>query len=147
MRKPRLTKVQPDWSKYQVIVLNYDAPDERWPARLKASFAEYVRNGGGLVACHAADNTFPHWKPCNRGGRLAMLWSGPANRSSSHDEPILIAVTYGKGSNLSYHPGTRSAPLNAWAVGLYELWLATLGAANKGIGYQPQASFRSSDTM
>src|SRR5437762_3461334 len=39
---------KPDWSKYQVIVLNYDAPDDRWPDTLKASFGEYVRNGGGL---------------------------------------------------------------------------------------------------
>src|SRR3954454_532095 len=22
---------KPDWSKYQVVVFNYDAPDERWP--------------------------------------------------------------------------------------------------------------------
>jgi hypothetical protein len=26
---------QPDWSKYQVVVSNYDAPDERWPDALK----------------------------------------------------------------------------------------------------------------
>jgi len=37
-------------------VLNYDAPDERWPASVKASFEEYVKNGGGLVIVHAADN-------------------------------------------------------------------------------------------
>jgi hypothetical protein len=28
----------PDFSKYAVIVWNYDAPDERWPASLKQSF-------------------------------------------------------------------------------------------------------------
>ena len=26
---------KPDFAKYQVVVLNYDAPDERWPAELK----------------------------------------------------------------------------------------------------------------
>src|ERR1051326_2617181 len=41
---------KPDWSKYQVVVANYDAPDERWPDNLKASFEQYIRNGGGLVS-------------------------------------------------------------------------------------------------
>ena len=37
----------PDFGKYQAIVMNYDAPDERWPAALKTSFEQYVKNGGG----------------------------------------------------------------------------------------------------
>ena len=55
----------PDFSRYQVVVLNYDAPDERWPAALKSSFENFVRNGGGLVAVHAADNAFPQWTAFN----------------------------------------------------------------------------------
>lgn len=56
---------KPEWSKYQVVVANYDAPDERWPDTLKASFEQYIRNGGGLVCFHAADNAFPNWKEYN----------------------------------------------------------------------------------
>jgi type 1 glutamine amidotransferase len=56
---------KPDWSKYQVVVSNYDAPDERWPDSLKSSFEQYVRNGGGFVVVHAADNAFPHWREYN----------------------------------------------------------------------------------
>ncbi len=56
---------KPDWDKYQVVVFNYDAPDERWPDELKASFEQYVRNGGGLVVVHAADNAFPKWPAYN----------------------------------------------------------------------------------
>jgi uncharacterized protein len=56
---------KPDWGKYQVVVWNYDAPDERWPDSLKASFEQYVRDGGGFVAVHAADNAFPEWKAFN----------------------------------------------------------------------------------
>jgi hypothetical protein len=56
---------KPDWSKYQVVVWNYDAPDDRWPDSLKASFEQYVRNGGGFVSVHAADNAFPKWKAFN----------------------------------------------------------------------------------
>ena len=46
-------------------MLNYDAPDERWPADLKAAFERYVNNGGGLVIVHASDNAFPGWKAFN----------------------------------------------------------------------------------
>ena len=56
---------KPDWEKYQVVVFNYDAPDERWPDELKASFERYVRNGGGLVVVHAADNAFSKWTAYN----------------------------------------------------------------------------------
>jgi uncharacterized protein len=55
----------PAFSKFQVVVLNYDAPDERWPAALKTSFEQYVKNGGGLVPVHAADNAFPNWQAFN----------------------------------------------------------------------------------
>ncbi|HUK33435.1 MAG TPA: ThuA domain-containing protein [Vicinamibacterales bacterium] len=55
----------PEFSRYQVVVLNYDAPDERWPAPVKTSFDAFVKNGGGLVAVHAADNAFPHWTAFN----------------------------------------------------------------------------------
>jgi uncharacterized protein len=56
---------KPDFSKYRVVVFNYDAPDDRWPAELKASFEKYVQDGGGFVSVHAADNAFPNWVAFN----------------------------------------------------------------------------------
>jgi len=58
-------RFRPDFAKYQAIVLNYDAPDERWPADVKAAFERYVNDGGGLVVVHASDNAFPGWKAFN----------------------------------------------------------------------------------
>lgn len=55
----------PDWAKYGVVVLNYDAPDDRWSGAVKDSFERYMKNGGGLVTIHAADNAFPKWKAFN----------------------------------------------------------------------------------
>jgi len=57
-----LTGFKPVFSNYRVVVLNYDAPDDRWPADLKKSFEDYVSNGGGVVIVHAADNAFPGWQ-------------------------------------------------------------------------------------
>jgi mono/diheme cytochrome c family protein len=56
---------KPDFAKYQAVVLNYDAPDDRWSADLKAAFEQYMSKGGGLVIVHAADNAFPGWKAFN----------------------------------------------------------------------------------
>ena len=73
----------PDWSKYQVIVLNYDAPGNRWPEDLKKSFEQYMRNGGGLVTVHAADNAFESWPAFNEmigvGG-----WRGRDEKAGPH---------------------------------------------------------------
>ena len=72
----------PHFSKYQAVVMNYDAPDERWPAPLKASFERYMTNGGGLVAVHAADNAFAGWRAFNEmtgvgGWRARSEQAGP----------------------------------------------------------------------
>lgn len=56
---------KPEFGKYKVVVMNYDAPDERWPAALKADFEQYVKNGGGVVIVHAADNAFSGWPAFN----------------------------------------------------------------------------------
>jgi len=55
---------RPTFSKYKVIVLNYDAPE--WPADLRLQFESYIENGGGLVVVHAADNAFPNWPAFNQ---------------------------------------------------------------------------------
>ncbi len=56
---------KPDFKKYAGVVLNYDAPDSRWPQDLKSSFEQYMKEGGGLVIVHAADNAFPGWEAFN----------------------------------------------------------------------------------
>ena len=54
---------KPEFSKYQVVVFNYNA--EEWPAAVKTSFESYMKNGGGMVLVHAADNAFPNWREYN----------------------------------------------------------------------------------
>ncbi len=58
-----LSNFKPDFSRYKVIVSNYDAPD--WPPNLRSQLEDYMRNGGGLVIVHAADNAFPDWTGFN----------------------------------------------------------------------------------
>ncbi len=53
----------PEFARYQVVVSNYDSQD--WPAAIKAEFEAYMKNGGGLVTVHGADNAFPDWPAFN----------------------------------------------------------------------------------
>jgi type 1 glutamine amidotransferase len=59
-----LSSFHPNFSAYQAVVMNYDAPE--WPENLRKQFEDYVRNGGGLVVVHAADNAFPDWPAYNQ---------------------------------------------------------------------------------
>src|SRR5579862_8835680 len=45
---------KPDFEKYKVIVSNFNGAD--WPIETQHAFEEYMKNGGGFVSVHAADN-------------------------------------------------------------------------------------------
>lgn len=91
---------KPDFGKYQVIVMNYDGPD--WPADLRSAFEKYVRDGGGLVIVHAADNAFPNWPAYNEmigvGG-----WRGRTETAGPHwyfnDGKLVSDTSAGKAGN------------------------------------------------
>lgn len=52
-----------DFSPYDVVVLDYNGDD--WPNQTKDNFVDYVKNGGGVVVYHAADNAFSDWPEYN----------------------------------------------------------------------------------
>lgn len=54
---------RPVFKDYDLLVGNYTG--DRWPDPVRADFEAYVRNGGGLVIVHAADNAFPDWPEYN----------------------------------------------------------------------------------
>jgi type 1 glutamine amidotransferase len=77
-----LAGFDPHFANYRAVVMNYDAPQERWPAALKTSFERYMTGGGGLVAVHAADNAFAGWTAFNEmigvgGWRARTEQAGP----------------------------------------------------------------------
>ncbi len=53
----------PDFSKYRLVVIDYNG--DSWSEKTKNAFVDYVKNGGGVVIYHAADNSFPGWKEYN----------------------------------------------------------------------------------
>jgi len=55
----------PSFSEYDVVVSNLGWKASEWPEKTKQSFIEYMKNGGGLVVIHAANNSFGEWKEFN----------------------------------------------------------------------------------
>lgn len=56
----------PPFSDYAVVISNFGHQAAAWPAATQAAFERYVREGGGFVVVHAADNSFPDWEAYNR---------------------------------------------------------------------------------
>ena len=97
------TPFAPDFSKFQVVVLNYDAPDERWSSEAKAAFERFVQNGGGVVAVHAADNAFSGWPAFNE----MMSFCAGALSNAASVKAASSQVT-GIGADLRYKSACRT---------------------------------------
>lgn len=54
---------RPDFAAYAAVVVVYEG--DEWPAATKQAFVDYMKNGGGLVVIHDADNAFPNWTEWN----------------------------------------------------------------------------------
>lgn len=53
-----------DFSPYKLVVLDYVGDD--WPQATRDRFLEFVKNGGGVVVFHAANNAFTDWEEYNK---------------------------------------------------------------------------------
>ena len=73
---------KPDFAKYDVIVMNYNG--DTWPKETNDAFEKFVREGGGLVVYHAADNAFRNWKEYNE-----MIAVGGWEGRNEKDGPYL----------------------------------------------------------
>ena len=115
LTKPELWKQwHPKFSAYDVVVSNYTGDD--WPEPVQKEFVDYVKNGGGLVIFHAADNAFPKWLEFNEmiaiggwGGRNEQ--SGPMIRW--RDGKIVRDETPG--------PGGTHGPAHEYVVEIRDL--------------------------
>lgn len=131
----------PGFSDYDVVVLDYNG--DSWPENTRRSFEEYVRNGGGLVIYHAANNSFPEWKEYN----LMIGLGGWGNRNEKDGpyvyykgDKIVIDTTAGIGGSharrnefevrtrITDHPVTKGLPVR-WKHGNDELYSRLRGPA------------------
>jgi type 1 glutamine amidotransferase len=82
-QKQPMDNFKPEFAKYNVVVLNYNG--DEWPDATKKAFEEYVKNGGGVVVFHAANNSFPSWKAYNE----IIAVGGWGNRNEKTAGPMI----------------------------------------------------------
>jgi type 1 glutamine amidotransferase len=136
-----MNKFDPDFSRYKLVVIDYNG--DSWSEKTKAEFVDYVKNGGGLVIYHAADNSFPDWKEYNEMTGLGG-WgdrnekSGPyvyyKNNNLVTDSTPGIGGSHGKRreflvrTRMPDHPIMKGLPAN-WLHGTDELYSQLRGPA------------------
>ncbi|WP_428308536.1 ThuA domain-containing protein [Lacipirellula sp.] len=72
---------RPKFADYDVVVSNYNG--DRWPKETEEDFVEYLKNGGGFVSVHAADNAFATWPEYNEAIGLGG-WFGRDEKSGPY---------------------------------------------------------------
>ncbi len=73
---------KPNFAAYRVVISNYNG--DPWAAATKEAFEKFVREGGGFVSYHGADNSFPEWKAYN-----LMIGLGGWGERNEKDGPMV----------------------------------------------------------
>jgi len=131
----------PDFSEYKLVVIDYNG--DPWSEKTNNAFVEYVKNGGGVVIYHAADNSFPQWGEYNEMTGLGG-WGdrnqkdGPyvyyKNNQLVTDTSSGIGGSHGKRreflvrTRIADHPITKGLP-SRWFHGTDELYSQLRGPA------------------
>ena len=123
---------KPTFKKYDVVVSNFGWNASDWPAETQQQFEEYIEKGGGFVSIHAADNSFPEWKPYNKmiglggwGGRNET--DGPYVYYSNEGELVRDTSTGKAGNHGKRHefPITIRVKDHPITKGMPDVWLTT----------------------
>ncbi|MBM4039094.1 MAG: ThuA domain-containing protein [Planctomycetes bacterium] len=106
--KEEWEKFKPDFSKCQVVLMNYAG--DAWPKEANDGLAKFVEGGGGLVFYHAAVFAFPQWAEWNK--MMGMGWRGAnyGERVALDDEGKLVKMAKNEG------PGSGHGPSHAFEV-------------------------------
>jgi type 1 glutamine amidotransferase/HEAT repeat protein len=72
--------------RYQALITNYNGP--RWGEKTEKALLEYVRNGGGFVVIHAANNAFPDWPEYDR--LIGGAWRANAGHGKQHSFRVVF---------------------------------------------------------
>ncbi|MFC1766134.1 ThuA domain-containing protein [Planctomycetota bacterium] len=81
----------PDFSRYDVVISNFGYKAAAWPDKTQKALEAYMKNGGGFVTVHAADNSFPEWKEYNR-----MIGLGGWGGRNEKDGPYVYYTNEGE---------------------------------------------------
>ncbi len=95
-------KFRPQFAKYDVVLSNYNG--ESWPDDVNASLAKFVRDGGGLVIIHAANNAFGGWPEWNQMIGLGWRDNKFGDRVTVDDAGTIVRTPKGEGPGAGHGP-------------------------------------------
>jgi len=99
-KKADMSGFKPDFAKYDVVLLNYNGAS--WCDAANQAFLDYVKNGGGVVVVHAADNSFGNWPEYNEIIGLGG-WGGRNEKSGPYvyykDGKVVRDTSPGRGGS------------------------------------------------
>ncbi|WAJ71757.1 ThuA domain-containing protein [Catenovulum adriaticum] len=81
----------PNFTEYDVVISNFGWKAADWSISTQQALVSYMKNGGGLVVVHAANNSFPQWLEYNKMTALGG-WGG----RSEKDGPYVYFNKQGK---------------------------------------------------
>lgn len=93
---------KPDFSKYQVVVMNYHGTP--WAEDINRAFEKFVQDGGGLVFYHAAVFSFDKWENWNRMMGLGWRNAKFGDRLAIDDSGKLVRQPRGEGPGAGHGP-------------------------------------------
>ena len=136
---------KPDFAAYDAVISNFGWKAAAWPEETQAAFEKYVRDGGGFVCVHAADNSFPAWKAYNDMIGLGG-WGGRTEKDGPYvyykDGELVVDDSAGEGGHHGprhaypvvvrdrQHPITRGMPTE-WMHQIDELYDSLRGPAKQ----------------
>lgn len=134
----------PNFDKYDAVISNFGWKAAPWPKQTQEDFETYMKEGGGFVSVHAANNSFPEWDAYNQmigiggwgdrtekngpyvyytnaGAMVTDTAQGPAGaHGERHRFPVMIRNTE--------HPITKGMP-KVWLTGIDECYAKLRGPA------------------
>ena len=136
----------PTFADYDVVISNFGNSAANWPEQTQQALEDYMKNGGGFVSVHAADNSFGRWGEYNKmigvggwGGRNQTTGpyvyytndgklvrdpspGGCGKHGPQHNIPVTVRV--------QNHPITKGLPSN-WLTAKDECYAMLRGPAEK----------------
>ncbi len=121
-----------DFSPYDVVISNLGERTPLWPEKTKNDFESYLKNGGGLVVVHAANNAWGEWDEYNKMIALGA-WGGRDEETGPYvyyNEAGEVVMDSTAGVCGSHGPEyefqlTNRAPEHPIMAGLPSKWLHT----------------------
>ncbi|REJ95203.1 MAG: ThuA domain-containing protein [Planctomycetota bacterium] len=98
---------RPQFSDYDVVLSNYNG--QTWPEDVRNAFEQFVKEGGGVVNVHAANNPFSDWAAFNDMIGLAWRPADFGDRVTLSEDGEVVRTEKGEGPGAghgSQHPYT-----------------------------------------